>query len=520
MAEPQKAAPKSDPWADDPSMAQQPAGSGSAPAKDDDWKVWQQQPEEAQQGNPLQRAFDSATARKDHSADQGVMGNIGTGIRNMATGVLGMAAPLVHPIKTLESMSVPMSEANDLMSGKPGALHNAMQNDPLVNTGKSFAEHPLESAEQMGGAALAGKVGASAVGGMAKMIDPIRAYRSPLIPENEAIARAATDVIKPNPLEYRKTVSNLQANLPNIKEHLNTAGVPNPSSPLEFAKGASGGGQNFSDFYKEHLIAPNADAPVGSGTVSSTYGRLSDINDKLRPIYRARSMGEQMTKESADQMAALEQERDQLNGNLYKTLSDRTGLPVEQIQGINQRGAQMQSVGDVTDSAQSLRRSGFGGFTPQGVPIPLGPLDKAMKLVDYVRGGSEAVAGRKLARILNQVKDEPTALPNADELANHRANYQAQENDAAESNRLANVMRKPPGLAPTDKSEFLKPVAMTDDSELFNRAQRGQQRGETIANRGAAARMDTFLDNERQAELLAKARRGQKVARTYRNKEQ
>lgn len=119
---------------------------------------------------PLQRAFDSATARKDHSADQGVMGNIGTGMRNMATGVLGMAAPLVHPIKTLESMSVPMSEANDLMSGKPGALHNAMQNDPLVNTGKSFAEHPLESAEQMGGAALAGKVGGMAMSKLAPVM--------------------------------------------------------------------------------------------------------------------------------------------------------------------------------------------------------------------------------------------------------------------------------------------------------------------------------------------------------------
>jgi hypothetical protein len=424
MGDPQKTGSRVDPWADDPSLAK--SAPVSAPTSgDDDWKIWQQSDanEQPTVAHNLQRAFDEAITPKLHSADQGLMGNIGTGALNVGKGALSLLTPLVHPLDTAKSI-FPTEDVR---------THNFdPRQDPMV---KPFIEHPGEAIEETAGGLLGGKAVGAAGGALNRAMDPLHAYRSSLIPQSEAAARAATDIIKPNPLEYRSMVKNLETNLPNIKEHLQTVGVPKPANPLEFAKGAGGGGQQFSDFYKEHLITPNADAPVGSGTVGSTYARLSDINDKLRPIYRARSMGEQMTKESADHMAALEQERDQLNGNLYKALSERTGLPVEQIQGINKQGAQMQSVGDVTDSAQALRRSGFGGFTPQGVPIPLGPLDKAMKVVDYLRGGSEAVAGRKLARVLNQVQGEPTALPNPEDLATHRMNYQSQLNDAEEANR-------------------------------------------------------------------------------------
>jgi hypothetical protein len=88
----------------------------------------------------------------------------------------------------------------------------------------------------------------------------------------------------------------------------------------------------------------------------------------------------------------------------------------------------------VTDAAQATRRSGFSGYTPTGLPIPMGTMDRVMKLMSYVRGGPEAVAGRRLQKILTHVTDEPKPLPNPEELSNHRVNYGLQESDAAAAN--------------------------------------------------------------------------------------
>ena len=447
----------------------------------------------------IQRAFDQFTAPQPHSADQGVLGNAWTGLRNVAMGpVRSIGGAFVHPLQTVGATE---------FANPAHPLEGFKGPDPLTEMGKEAIAHPIESAEGIAGNLLAGKVGAMGGEGIANLRDPVRAYRSPLIPENEAIARAATDVIKPNPLEYRRMVGNLTTRLPETKEFLQRSGITKPSSPLEFGKGATGAGKEASGYFQENLIKPNADTPAGSSTVGDVYGRVSDINDKLRPMYRAQTMGEQLSKEASDHMQALEQERDKLNGVMYKAISDRSGLPVEQVQDINQRGGQLQSVGDVTDAAQAVRRMGLT-HSPGGMLVPMGGLERAMRFVDYARGGPGAVAGRKLSRIMGQINEPPTPLPDPNEIGNNRLNYALQEQDAAAANRQAAQARKPEGMGPT---EPLQPVELDPRSELSAREQRVGERVKGSAWQRAqdqsASRAQGLVEQQR----LARARELQRT---------
>jgi hypothetical protein len=439
MAE-QKQQIQSDPWAEEAKNFKVQPQRESAPASgSDDWKIWQTGGQEEPKPSLLQKfqgAFDKAAETEPFTGPgsrPGIGGAIHTFANNLGAGATQLLTPLVHPLDTAAGL---VKNAGAVLSGDPMQISEAGQS--MV---KPFMEKPGASAVAaipqvalaLAGGGEVANAKPSGVPLVKNILDPLRPYRSPLIPENEAIARAATDVIRPNPLEYRNTVSSLTQRIPEVKKFLADTGVK-PKSPLEFAKAATGAGKQATSYFHDNLIAPNVDAPAGSGTVGSVYGRLGEINDELRPIYRSRTMGEQMTKEAADHVAQLERERDNLNNVLYGELSKRSGLPVEEIRDINQRGAQLQHVGDVTDAAQATRRSGFSGYTPTGLPIPMGTMDRVMKLMSYVRGGPEAVAGRRLQKILTHVTDEPKPLPNPEELGNHRINYGLQESDAAAAN--------------------------------------------------------------------------------------
>lgn len=450
--------------------------------------------------NGLQRVFDESTAPVPDEEKAGAprwtseLADLGQGAAN------GMGSLIAHPIKSVEAIGHAFAH--------PQETGEAAE--------KAFEEHPGYAIGQTLGGGIAGAgiggVGERAISGISSgvknLVDPVRAYRSPLIPENEAIARAATDIIKPNPLEYRGMVKNLTTRLPDAKEYLSKVGIDKVGSPLEFSKGAEGAGKKASGFYQNNLVKPNADVPVGSGTVSSNYARLQDINDKLRPIYRSRSMGEQMTKEASDHMAALEQERDLINGNLYKTLSDRSGIPEDQVRDINQRGAQLQHVGDITDASQATRRLGYGGFTPSGLPIPMGWADRAMKLVNSLRGGDEAVAGRKLQRVMQQVKEPPSSFPDPQAIEANRLRYAMNENNAATANQAASAARKPAGLGPTQppSAEVIQPPPGYTERVLNNARQRSIPSPET----------PTVNPADR---LLGRARELQDQARSLRRKQ-
>ena len=149
-----KTAPKTDPWADDPSMAKSaPGGSAMPTSGDDDWKIWQdqgEQPQPQQSGNTLQRAFDSFVTPRMAEPNETTGAHILRGAENVGRGVVGGAiGPLVHPLDTLKT-------AADM--AQSGTSPYQSWAEPMV---RSLVEHPEEGTESlvgnMAGGALAGK---------------------------------------------------------------------------------------------------------------------------------------------------------------------------------------------------------------------------------------------------------------------------------------------------------------------------------------------------------------------------
>ena len=112
------------------------------------------------QGPPLKPGlrswFDQETARQPHSADQGVVGNVLTGLGNIGGGAMSLATPLVHPLKAgefagraaYETYLNPLGTAYKLATGQP------------TETGQFVSDilhNPISSAEQLVGQAAGAK---------------------------------------------------------------------------------------------------------------------------------------------------------------------------------------------------------------------------------------------------------------------------------------------------------------------------------------------------------------------------
>lgn len=267
----------------------------------------------------------------------------------------------------------------------------------------------------VGGAALMG--GANAIGrGINAAADPVRMYRSPAIPEPEAFGRRLTDLLKVNPQAYPSTMRTLTEHGPVVRDYMNANNFG--SSPLEVAKAMQGAGQEATGHFQQHLIEPNSMAETGEGPLGDVYKRVTAINKELSPKYR-----NQLTVKTDAQLAReqeLTAERDRLNDAMYSTLSYRSGLPVEEIRAMNQRGAGLQSAGEEADAAQQLRKLGYGSYNAGGQPLPLPMADRALKLVNLLRGGDEAVQGRKIGRLMQKMPEDATPLPDAERMNSFR----------------------------------------------------------------------------------------------------
>ena len=130
---------------------------------------------------------------------------------------------------------------------------------------------------------------------------------------------------------------------------------------------------------------------------------------------------------TALEKSGLEAERDALNQKLYSTLSQRTGLPEEQIQGINQRSGRMHSLADEFEAAQNAREQRIAGIQENGTPIPGGIADVARRGLDYLRGGPEKVASRNIQKAVGGIQGRATEFPDPDSLTQYRRMQEQEE---------------------------------------------------------------------------------------------
>jgi len=336
-----------------------------------------------------------------------------------------------------------------------------------------------------------------------RMMDPLRDYRSPAISTQEAIGRRTTDILHPNPAAYRGVSSAITENAPYIKDFAQSTGNK-LGTPLDFAKASTGAGQEASNFFKENLIDPNAELQTPHGTIGEVHQRLGEINDELRPAFRTRTGGQELT---ALERKNLEAERDQLNDTLYGTLSERSGIPVEKIQAINQRGGALQHVGDEADAAQAMRRAGFSGYTPTGLPMPFTALERGMRVLNYVRGGPERVAGKQLGRVFNLVDSPAEPLPDPQSINNYRQMVEQSDLgnmsrtiERQNQNQAASMARKPAGMGPTQPPQA---ETMSPDPQLRTMADSQASRRANVTQQREVQQAGNEAERQRQAENYA-----------------
>ena len=371
-----------------------------------------------------------------------------------------------HPIKsTLNNLGAgaarvvfgndPRGLISDLSSGNPAYSLGESLVKPFVQnpSGEAVAAIPQLLMAGLGG----GESAASAGEGSARLLqkNPLpKQYRSPLIPPSEGYARAIVDQLGlPNPAR-EGAVSTLGQHGPLLRDYLRSQGAG--TNPLEVAKGATNIGREGTGFYQEHLIEPNQMQETGEGPVGDVYGRVTKNNRLLAPDYRKGLTVE--TDAGLERKANLVDENRRLNRALYDTLSARSGISPEEVQSINKRGAEMQSLGDEAQNAQGLRAQ---GYKPGGTGhIPYSNLDKAMRLVNWFRGGEEAVRGKRIGSLLEQMPGEASSLPQPEKLQEFRnassredLGIQRNEMQRRQANAAAAQARKPAGMGPTTPPE-------------------------------------------------------------------
>lgn len=299
--------------------------------------------------------------------------------------------------------------------------------------------------------------------------------------------------------------------LPTLAEYADR--TKNPMRDLlQLGRGATEAGKEITGYYRENLIDPNADIPAGDTgkTVGEAYKRVSEINEDLSPTYL--KAGSKLTATiDSEKARALQAELGRLNNGIYQTLSERSGLPVEQIQAINRRGAQLQSLGKQFEVSHTTLEQGASGVDAAGNLLPHTPyhpvFQMAIKAVDALRGGRMAIQSRKVGRAVGNFPEGYTPLPDPEAIASYRRAVETSElgragseADTAARNRAAAVARKPAGLGPTGP-EFLKPEVLNPQQAVADFVKKQGERQAAGAERQVQARTG--------AERLAEARRQQ-----------
>lgn len=324
--------------------------------------------------------------------------------------------------------------------------------------------------------------------------------------------------------------------LPAVAEYARRTGNP-LRDELQVARAAQDVGKEISGYYQEHLIDPNADILAGrtGKTVGQAYKRLGEINKILQPAHLKGTIGPEITGQA---LIDLQREAAELNEGVYSTLSERSGLPVDQVRRINQRGASTSQLGKELEASRNALEQGVSGYDAVGNAIPHTPYHPVFqaitKAVNGLRGGEVAIADRALRKSVKSFPKGFQELPNPDDISRYRRMVErsdlsrvSSKADLERGNQIQREARRSAAgygeIKPTNKDSFLKPQEIDPTKVLANRAQSLAERKAAIEQRGTALEQakqvkatEIRRQQVRQQQLLAKARERQEQARVAR----
>lgn len=359
---------------------------------------------------------------------------IGRGLKNdaagLATTVYNPTAALANLYtQTKDALSSASQEYRDNAAAPRGqrlaaATLTGLENAPIVGGMVQHAEQggttPL-SPESVGAAAegtttleAPGAIGKAARAG----VDTARTFRptsSPsIVPPQEIAARDVAGAIQPPGGVKPQLIRSVSKEMPGIKDY--AARTDNPlNTQAELLKAARGYSQEGLDHYNTEILGPLKDIKVKMGP-EGTLTRLGDINERIGQINdqlrmsnaRSASGGQSL---SVMEQSGLEDELSFLRHKLYSNLSERTGVPVEELKYLRESYGGGFSVADSLEAAENARLTRKFSTLERGAATPLDRSGILKQGVQAVRGGEQAIADRTMQKSLAKIPAQPRTLP-------------------------------------------------------------------------------------------------------------
>lgn len=484
---------QSDPWVEAAKNfkgAPQGVAASAATGGGEDWKVWQQGDEAGvgQEGG-LRRAFDQA--EQTEPVDTSGIGGFAKSIaHNLGAGTTRLFDPRALAKIPGQIMGLTNPGYN------PGAedIVRGFMNNP---SGESVAAIPSAVLGAVGGerVASARPSGNSLLGG----------YKSAVVPAAESASENLAKAILPPEGVTPNLVKAIQREAPAVREYAGRTSNPLKTVP-EGMKAAEGVAQEGLQHYRTNFLEPNAQNQVILGGDSPTLGhvstlgevekRISDINDLTRgAATRAKSAGAEMT---AQERLGLENEGKALRQKLYSGLSEKTGVPPEDIQGMREGYGGQFALKNALEGGHMQRLTRVG-LESQGAgtgiyPSKAGIIDKAMTAL---RGGPERIANRQFAKRINAFEPEavtrpmPVRLPQAPfEPSTPISESMARQVNAVEPAGATGVQPQPVAAPRTNGPIAKAPTILENEkaSQDFQDQQNAAARMKKEANRASAGK--------------------------------
>ena len=347
----------------------------------------------------------------------GIGGAIHTFANNLGAGATQLLTPLVHPLDTAAGI---VKTANAALSGDPMQISEAGQS--MV---RPFMEKPGASAvAAIPQVAMVLAGGGEVANAKPSGIPRVGTYRSPVVPAIETQAEKLAKAILPPEGVTPNLVRSITKEAPRVREYAARTGNPLKTVP-EGMKAAEGVASEGLAHYRSNFLEPNANVhvPLESGispelghstTVGQIEKRISDINDLTRgSTASAKSTGAEMT---AQERLGLENEGKALRQKLYQTLSERTGVSPEEIQGMREGYGGQFALKNALEGGHYNRLTRVG-LQSQGAGSGIYPSKAGIvdKLITSLRGGPERIANRQFSKQISafdpQAPNYPTPNP-------------------------------------------------------------------------------------------------------------
>lgn len=410
---------QTDPWVEAAKNFKPQASSGSVPAGNQDWKLWQSgaaAPTDTR--NAIQKGFDRFTTVTPED-EQGV-GPVGRFAGRVGAGIVeGIGAPFMHPIQTIKGIGETISRGQGTPWGVAGEMARPAVEDFVQNGAEKALPHQLGNL--MGGAALGEAAGplvgrtAEAAGNGLRNLRPMPS--ADIVPPVEMASRKLSQAILPATKDASNFIQAAPHEVPNVLDYAKRTGN-NLRTQLEFSKAAEGSAQEARDFYENQILKPNDRTVKTTGTgfgerkgeSPDTYATLSDIDKRVVEINKQLDKPALNSDDARRALASkqdLQAEASKLRDILHQNLAQATGLRPDDIVNLRQRVGRGYELANDTNAAVTSRMQSEGR-AEQG-PLHLSQMPS--KLLDMVRGGPTAIADRQFQRAIRNFPGQAQPLP-------------------------------------------------------------------------------------------------------------